>query len=680
MKISAKALAENVLFALNVFIVFLLVFEDKLILPYWLQPIGRMHPMLLHFPIVLLMLGMLLEFFRFKPAYTGERLYQRFTSGLLLTGVLLSAITVIMGLFLSAEEGYEGSTLQWHKWTGVSIVFISSAIYWFRNAVWYKAPVARIGAVLTTLCLIVAGHYGAVLTHGDNFVLSPITPSEIKKVPVDQALLFKDVVMPIFSQKCLSCHNVEKAKGSLILADAESVFKGGKNGKLFVPGKPEISLMLERIHLPMDEKKHMPPKGKAQLTPDEIAVLSLWVKNNADLKWKVTDLPPQDSLRILSTRLLGPSGPAEEAFDFASADAGTISKLNNDYRVVYAVAKNSPALAVNIYNRSTFNSSLLKELNEIKGQIVSLDLNKMPIKDEDLKVIAGFENLRRLNLNFTDITEAGLKHLKSLKHLKEVSMFGTKASKNTGPVENDGVPLKLNTPRLATNSSIFRDSLIAVIEHAINGVQLRYTVDGSGPDSLSSPLYREALVFKEPVSLRIKAYKAGWKSSDVVTYFLFKSKYKPDSIRFLKAPNANYRHLSSTVLVDAELGDKNMIGGKWIGFLENDFEALLSFKKAVPLESVTLNIRNSEGAGFFPPEAMEVWGGPDPGHLRLLKMIKIPMQEEKAKKPQTKIVVQFESQEVHSVKIVAKTLKKLPNWHPRKGEPAWIMIDEMFLN
>lgn len=31
-------------------------------------------------------------------------------------------------------------------------------------------------------------------------------------------------------------------------------------------------------------------------------------------------------------------------------------------------------------------------------------------------------------------------------------------------------------------------------------------------------------------------------------------------------------------------------------------------------------------------------------------------------------------------KFVATNVKKLPNWHPGKGTPGWIFIDEIFLN
>ena len=49
-----KAFADNTLFALNIFIIVLLLAGDHLVIPRWLQPVGRMHPLILHFPIVLL--------------------------------------------------------------------------------------------------------------------------------------------------------------------------------------------------------------------------------------------------------------------------------------------------------------------------------------------------------------------------------------------------------------------------------------------------------------------------------------------------------------------------------------------------------------------------------------------------------------------------------------------------
>src|SRR5258706_10755844 len=207
MKKKIRILAEQFLIVANIFIAFLLLFDNKLVIPAWLQPVGRMHPMLLHFPIVLLVLAMCMDFFLFNTGNWSNHFYRNFSQKLLLAGALLAAVTVIMGLFLSKEEGYEGKTLQWHKWTGAATFFFASLIYWLRNTSWYKPITAKAGSLLVIFTLIVAGHFGASLTHGENFILQPITANTEKPpVPVEQAVVFEDVIKPIFEKKCAACH------------------------------------------------------------------------------------------------------------------------------------------------------------------------------------------------------------------------------------------------------------------------------------------------------------------------------------------------------------------------------------------------------------------------------------------------------------------------------------------
>jgi uncharacterized membrane protein len=50
------------------------------------------------------------------------------------------------------------------------------------------------------------------------------------------------------------------------------------------PGDALNSHIIQRANLPLDDKKHMPPKGKAQLTPQEIGLLTAWVQSGADVK------------------------------------------------------------------------------------------------------------------------------------------------------------------------------------------------------------------------------------------------------------------------------------------------------------------------------------------------------------------------------------------------------------
>ncbi|WP_310589952.1 c-type cytochrome domain-containing protein [Dyadobacter frigoris] len=723
--IRLKRFAEQILFASNIFIAFLLLFENKLVIPPWLQTIGRMHPLILHFPIVILLLAMIMEFFRFRTENSGNTFYRNYSQNLLLVGSLFAAVTVTMGLFLSREEGYSGETLIWHKWTGAALFFIASLIYLLRNKSWYKAATAKAAALMTVVALVLTGHYGAAITHGENFIFEPVSSQkEMAAMPLEKAEVFKDVIKPIFEQKCVSCHNPDKMKGELVLTDSKSILKGGKTGKLFVPGNPSLSLLLKRIHLSVDDKKHMPPIGKTQLTAEEITLLALWVKENAGFSKKVIALPATDSLRIFAVARLKPVIKQEEVFDFAAADEETIKKLNNDYRTVSEVARESPALSVNIYNRSAFNASQLDELEEVKKQIVSLNLNKMPVKDSELNRISKFENLRKLDLNFTDITAKGLKELTSLKYLYSLALSGTKinfkdleavipAFKNLktisvwdtglssseleklqkanakinfiGGFKDDGKkPLKLNIPQIKNSSTIFSQTIPLQLKHPIKGVDIRFTTNGLEPDSINSPVFDGKTILSQNTTIKAKAFKTGWLSSDVVTFDFFRSAYKPDSVNLLFPLDRVHQAEGAKTFFNSKLGvigaNNPAWANNWAAVKENDMTLVCEFKKPVPISSVGLHYMIEEDTGIFPPELVEIWGGSNPKQLKLLTKITAALPS-KWDKPSLKSVEgKFKTETVTYLKIVAKPLKKMPKWHRDKDKKALLLIDEMFLN
>lgn len=721
-------LAEQGLFASSIFILFLLVFNDKFVVPLWLQPLGRMHPLLLHFPIVILLLAMIMEAFRFRAANASNpalaEFYRDFLRNLLLIGALSAGATVIMGLFLSKEDGYSGQALQWHKWTGTGIFFLASLIYWARSKAWYTARIAQFGALTTVLFLIGAGHYGATLTHGDNFLFEPLS-SRFQPAPIalDKALVYDDVIQPIFEQKCISCHNPDKLKGQLSLASIEAVLKGGKTGKAVVAGKPEISLLLKRIHLPLDEKKHMPPSGKSQLTPQEMALVALWIKGNAEHKKKVIDLPPTDSLRLMATALFKPVERVDE-FEFDAANEETVKGLNNDYRTVAPLAKESPALAVNLYNKASYSPEKLTELSPVKEQVVYLNLNKMPVNDADLKRISEFENLQKLDLNFTDITGAGLQELVSLKQLHTLALSGTNVTydalqKQLGAFKqlktvsiwntkltpaqveqlqktNKGIqfiagfdgtksePIKLNPPQVKNSSTIFNQALALQLKHPIKGVEIRYTTDGTEPDSIHSPVFANQTTLTQPTLIKAKAYKTGWYGSSVATFDFYKSTYKPDSVNLLLPLNPVHQADGAHTFFDGKLGTFNANSpawaNNWAGFRKNDMALVSEFKKPISVSSVALRVMVEEETGIFPPGTVEVWGGNSREKMKLIATFK-PDQPIKKSPPVLKAVkCTFNPQTVSFLKIIAKPVNQLPDWHANKGKQALLLVDEVFIN
>lgn len=714
-----KSLADSLLFVLNLFLLFLLFFYSRISEPGWVQVIGRMHPLFLHFPIVILLMALLWEWLPLGADPAHAVLYRRVNMFLLLTGALSAVATAIMGLLLSLQGGYEGASLQWHKWTGVAIAFISYAYYIHRSYHPKISTLHKTTGALLAVCLIVGGHLGADITHGSDFLLKPLQ-AEKKKVPFDQAIVFNDLIKPVLEAKCMSCHNQHKSKGELVMETKALLLKGGKDGKIFEAGHPELSLLIQRIHLPEEDKKHMPPQGKPALTEEESALLYWWIRSGAPFDQKVDSLPATDSLRLLATHFLEVKPKDEElVFDFPAADEKKVQKLSNNYRVVTPLAENSPALVVNFYNKSAYTQNDLKELLELKEQIIDLNLAKMPVKDADLKIIHEFKNLRSLNLNFTDITDAGLAELSGLQKLQRLSVSGTPVSYaalakisslpalrevyiwETGLKEPDIARLKsgfkkiafesgykdtsetvlpLSPPVIEASSGIFRDSLLVEIRHPIKGVDIRYSLDGSEPDSIHSPSYHASFNVARNTLLKARAYKAGWSGSPDAEAVYFRSSFQPDSIVLLTPPDEKYSGQGGHTLMDKDIGDNNAGTGKWIGYRGKELSLYLLFHQPVDLHNVSMSFLAQTNGYIFLPASFEVWGGTDPAHLKYLGKTENKTPAENMPTIRSAVGCDVPATSVQCIKIVARPLHSIPNWLPDKKQVPWIMASEVLLN
>lgn len=724
MKNRIVSIAEAILLAGNILLLFILFFESHLSIPQWLQPIGRMHPLMLHFPIALMLLALLLEFFRFRPEFKEQSFFQDFTQYLLLVSILTGLLASIMGLFLSQEEGYSGPLLAWHKWSGAGMVFLASILYASRESRWYQEKVAKVGAVTTAVALVLAGHFGATLTHGESFILKPVMAIEDESVPFEEAEVFDHLILPVLENKCNSCHNPSKAKGELDMSSMQALLKGGENGVIFVGGKPEESSLIERIHLPEDHDDHMPPAEKPQLTEGEKALLAQWIKSNLEPDTKLAALPAMDSLRILSMEFLK-TGTDEPSYEFAAANPETVNGLNNSYRSVSVLARNSPALDVSLFSPSNFTPASLEELVAVSEQVVNLNLNKMPVTDQDLKTVARLENLARLNLNYTEVSAKGIQELAKLKQLRHLSLSGTQMNlaglqavgKNfkslrtvtlwdtpvthseleilkkeypdiawiSGRKDTEADVLQLNLPRLANASNIFKDTLALKLGHPIRDVEIRFTMDGTEPDRENSPefIFGETTL-TEGKQIKARAYKEGWTASEVATFDVYKNGFTPDTVMILSRMSKVHPANGSKTFFDKELGTYNANSpawaNNWSGFRGNDMELLLEYGEKVEVNSLGMRILVEPSNVIFPPQSIEIWGGDAPDALKLIGKMR-PAQPTKEGEPYIELVTcEFKPFAAKYLKVVARPVEKIASWSNRKGGQGLLLVDELFVN
>ncbi|MCF2487413.1 FN3 associated domain-containing protein [Dyadobacter sp. CY347] len=711
-----KGLLFNTALFLNGLLIFLLIFESRFLVPFWMQAAGRMHPLVLHFPLVVLILYSIWVVAIEKPEST--RWNGEIADTLLVIGAFTAAIAAFSGFVLSREDGYESATLQWHKWLGVAISLMSIAWYGFRQHLMPWKLVSKMVAGVFLLVLFVGGHLGGNLTHGEDFLISPLGPSEDErpKVTFEQAEVFEHLVKPVLEQKCLSCHNEEKSKGNLQMQTQALLVKGGKSGALWDTTKADLGLLISRLHLPLDDKKHMPPRGKVQLTEEEVVLLAAWVKAGSRFDQKVSTLSSQNAIYAYAQNTLG-GDRTEEQYDFSAADPDEVKKLNSTYRLIKSLSAESPALYVNFYNSANFKSEEIEGLMPLKDQIVSMDLSKMPLKDADIKTLTQFPELRKLILNFTDITGATLGELKKLEKLRELSLSGTavkmthvqsletfpslkkvfiwstglntnelaslrkgqKIAFETG-FRSDTVILPLSPPTIVNESQILAADGLVSLKHQIAQTIIRYTLDGSEPDSTQSLVYKKPISLEKNTLLKARAYKEGWYGSKTVGRLFLKASMKIDSVRLAKPADRRYAGKAGATLIDGVKSEDEQNSGKWLGYNE-DFQGYLFFKKPVQASRVTLSMLRNLNGSIFPPTRIEVWGGADEGSLKLLKVLTPQVPAKDIPGVETVLYeAAFEQQQLSCIKVVAKHLPKLPAWHSNKGNKAWVFVDEVFVN
>ena len=238
----------NSCFAVNCLLIFALLFESRLVLPSWLQVAGRMHPLILHFPITLLVLYIFWSMF-IEKKISEQDPAKSWGDWLLLLTSFTASLTALMGLFLSKENGYDPTALLWHKWSGIAIAMIPFVWYTYREKIkqynWLNSSVALSSLVI----ILITGHLGAGITHGENFLLAPVLSEKKQpKVLLENTVVYTHMVRPILQSKCMGCHNSKKAKGELVMETEELLLKGGKNGKLWDSTAAGFGLLLSRLH------------------------------------------------------------------------------------------------------------------------------------------------------------------------------------------------------------------------------------------------------------------------------------------------------------------------------------------------------------------------------------------------------------------------------------------------
>jgi WD40 repeat protein len=131
---------------------------------------------------------------------------------------------------------------------------------------------------LVSLCLLVLLS-GFVPAQDKPDKAAAVQPIKVVGLDRKEPVTYEKDIEPILVNKCQYCHSGNLKEGKLDLASYDTLMNGGKRGKPILPGKSADSLLVQLAG--KTQKPTMPPKSEEPLTPEELALIKLWIDQGA---------------------------------------------------------------------------------------------------------------------------------------------------------------------------------------------------------------------------------------------------------------------------------------------------------------------------------------------------------------------------------------------------------------
>ena len=624
--------------------------------------------MVLHLPIgSLLMTFLLLVVSRYQKVGLEKAI--RIGVDFSFAGALMAAL---MGCLLSLDEAYDFNSLKFHFWAGIITLILSFSLC-ILHRMKGKENLFFGSYLMTLLALTVAGHKGGQITHGEDYLsTADLFEEPIMVVQKDSVDYYKEVVHLIFEDKCVSCHNSNKSKSELRLDRYDLILIGGERGSIFDSQNPNESRLIRYINLPKEDKLHMPPKNKSQLSEKEKWLLTDWVNSGAYLKeGKVSLLKNED----LESNVLSFLGADKQV---RAAGRGDLAELLATGFRIKPNALYDNLLRIK-YMKSRLTSDHLKTLLKVKKQLVELDVSNTNFDDEMATILLDFPRLKHLRLDQTQISDDALSFLKStalevlnlcntkvtyqgvqnllkVKPPKTVYAWNTAIDRDQqnqlasiapslihfGTADLFSERLNLSPPELHNVNVIFEDTISVVFKKSqVKNINIHYTLDGSEPDE-NAPVYMAPILLNDSKMLKAKSIKKGWIDSPLFEQMIFKNSnqiigYKVNNDldkSFSISHHVNFTFKDNqSVLFDGKKGKRVYRGTSiedaktWLGVVEEDLEIEVKLKDSDQINYITLSMLENQDMRTVFPKKIEVYGKSAQGKYKLLNSLDIPVQQ-----------------------------------------------------
>lgn len=249
----------------------------------------------------------------------------------------------------------------------------------------------------------------------------------------------------------------------------------------------------------------------------------------------------------------------------------------------------------------------------------------------------------------------------------------------------DATVLMVPTPEIKVEMNgnedfrIFNEPLNVTLNCVEEKAQIRYTLDGSEPTEKSA-LYKKPFTIEQSCMLKVRAFAKGKEHSFEAVRCI---EYHPiKSTTFVTPPVERYGKNADIALMDGKKGVRGDYYNDWLGFNGDNMEATIELTKPMDVNVIKVGVCHEPNDWVMWPKAVWVSFSEDGTNFTDWKLAELPVfsrPDPMLGHGRIEARARVDAKKARFIRVKVENYGVLPDWHPYKGEKAWIMVDEITL-
>jgi len=215
------------------------------------------------------------------------------------------------------------------------------------------------------------------------------------------------------------------------------------------------------------------------------------------------------------------------------------------------------------------------------------------------------------------------------------------------------------------------------LETEASETSIYYTLNGNKPDK-NSFIYMKPINIDHNVTLKAVAFKNEKQLEKPAEYEIVYHRIIGKKIIYREGFSERYPGSGTQTLIDGLKGSLTYNDGYWQGFNGNNMDVVIDFGEDFTFTSISSTFLLDQKRWIFIPETVNYYLSEDGERFQKITSVthKIPLDSERALINDFNIKLN-KPLKVRYLRVEAVNIGVCPDWHPGKGQKAWIFIDEI---